>query len=58
MGTKGFAITMGLGLAAGAVGVLMLSRSNPARKLANQAADKMEDVALMVSDKLTQKFDM
>lgn len=58
MGTKGFAITMGLGLAAGAVGVLMLSRSNPARKLANQAADKIEDVALMVSDKLTQKFDM
>lgn len=58
MGTKGFAITMGLGLAAGAVGVLMLSRTNPARKLASQAADKVEDVAWMVSDKLTRKYDM
>lgn len=58
MGTKGFAITMGLGIAAGAVGVLMLSRSNPARKLASQAADKVEDVAWMVSDKLTRKYDM
>ena len=58
MNTKGFAITMGLGLAAGAVGVLMLSRSNPARKLASQAADKVEDVAWMVSDKLTRKYDM
>ena len=58
MGTKGFAITMGLGIAAGAVGVLMLSRSNPARKLASQAADKVEDVAWMVSDKLTREFDL
>ena len=58
MNTKGFAITMGLGIAAGAVGILMLSRSNPARKLASQAADKVEDVAWMVSDRLTQKFDM
>ena len=57
MGTKGFAITMGLGLAAGAVGVLMLSRSNPARKLASQAADKVEDVAWMVTDKLAKKYD-
>ena len=58
MSTKGFAVAMGVGLAAGAVGVLMLSRSNPARKLASQAADKVEDVAWMVSDKLTKKYDM
>ena len=58
MGTKGFALTMGLGLAAGAVGILMLSRTNPARRLATQAADKVEDVAWMVSDKLTRKYDM
>ena len=58
MGAKGFALTMGLGLAAGAVGILMLSRTNPARKLASQAADKVEDVAWMVSDKLTKKCDM
>ena len=58
MNTKGFAFTMGLGIAAGAVGVLMLSRNNPARKIASQAADKVEDVAWMVSDKLTKKYDM
>ena len=58
MNTKGFAITMGLGIAAGAVGILMLSRSNPARRLASQAADKVEDVAWMISDKLNQKYDM
>jgi len=49
---------MGLGLAAGAVGILMLSRTNPARKLAGQAAEKVEDMAMMVSDKLTQKYDL
>lgn len=58
MNTKGFAITMGLGIAAGAVGILMLSRTNPARKLASQAADKVEDVAWMVSDKLSKKYEM
>lgn len=58
MNTKGFALTMGLGLTAGAVGVLMLSRANPARKLAAQTAEKVEDVALMVSDKLRQKYDI
>ncbi|MBQ2756331.1 MAG: hypothetical protein IJF27_06620 [Oscillospiraceae bacterium] len=58
MGSKGFAVTMALGVAAGAVGILMLSRTNPARKLASQAADKVEDVAWMVSDKLTRKYDM
>ena len=58
MKTTGFAITMGLGVAAGAVGVLMLSKNNPARKLADQAAEKVEDAAWKVSEKITQKFDM
>ena len=58
MGMKGWAITMGIGAAAGAVGILMMSRTNPARKLASQAADKIEDVAWKVSDQLTKKFDM
>jgi len=58
MNTKGFAISMGLGIAAGAVGILMLSRTNPARRLASQAADKVEDVAWMVSDKLSKKYEM
>ena len=58
MGVKGWAITLGVGAAAGAVGILMMSRSNPTRKLAAQAADKIEDAAWKVSDKLTQKFEM
>ena len=58
MGVKGWAVTMGLGAAAGAVGIMMLSKSNPARKLALKAANKVEDAAWNISDKLTQKFDM
>ena len=58
MGIKGWAVTMGLGVAAGAVGIMMLSRNNPTRKLVTQAADKIEDTAWKVSDKLTRKFDM
>ncbi len=58
MGAKGWAITMGLGAAAGAVGILMMSRNNPTRRLAAQAANKVEEAAWKVSDKLTQKFDL
>lgn len=58
MTVKGWAVTMGLGAAAGAVGILMLSRTNPARRLAAQAANRMEDVAWRVSNKLTDTFDM
>lgn len=58
MGAKGWAITMGLGAAAGAVGILMMSRNNPTRRLAAQAADKVEQAAWKVSDKLTHKFDL
>ncbi|MBR4864316.1 MAG: hypothetical protein IKU07_07060 [Oscillospiraceae bacterium] len=58
MSVKGLAVTMGVGLAAGAVGILMLSRTNPTRRLAAQAADKVEDVAWKVSNKLTEKFDL
>ena len=58
MSVKGWAITMGVGAAAGAVGILMLSRTNPARRLAAQAANRVEDVAWKVSDKLTDAFDL
>lgn len=58
MDAKGLAVTMGLGAAAGAVGILMMARSNPTRKLAAQAANKIEDAAWKVSDKLTKKFDL
>lgn len=52
MGVKGWAITAGLGAAAGAVAVLMMPRTNPARKLAAKAANKMEDVAWKIEDKM------
>ena len=58
MSIKTWAITLGAGAAAGAIGILMMSRTNPTRKLAAQAASKVEDVAWRVTDKLTQKIDM
>ena len=58
MGIKGWAVTMGVGAAAGAVGIMMMSKTNPTRKIAAKAADKIEDTAWKVSDKLTKKFDM
>lgn len=58
MGVKGWAITMGIGAAAGAVAIMMMPRNNPTRKLAAKAADKVEDVAWKVSDKLTNKFEL
>ncbi len=58
MSLKGWAVTMGIGAAAGAVAILMMPRDNVTRRLAAQAANKVEDAAWKVSDKLTQKFDM
>ena len=58
MKLKGLAITMGLGAAAGAVGIMMMSRTNPTRKLAAKAANKVEDVAWKVSDKLPSQYDL
>lgn len=58
MSTKSFALTMGLGVAAGAVGVLMLSKTNPARKLASKTAAKVEDAAMTLTDKLNSKSEM
>lgn len=58
MGVKVWAITAGLGAAAGAVAILMMPRTNPTRKLAAKAANKMEDVAWKVSDSISNKLDM
>ena len=58
MSLKGWVITAGLGAAAGAVAILMMPRTNPTRRLAAKAADKMEDVAWNISDKLTREFDL
>ena len=54
MNAKGWAITAGLGAAAGAVAVLMMPRNNPTRRLAAKAANKMEDVAWKMEDKMNQ----
>ncbi len=58
MDVKGWALTMGVGAAAGAVAVMMMPRSNPARKLACKAADKVESAACKVTGKLADKMDM
>ena len=53
MSGKGWALTAGLGAAAGAVAVLMLPRQNPVRKLAAKAANKTEDLVWKMEDKMT-----
>ncbi len=58
MTVKGWAITMGIGAAAGAVAVMMMPKNNPTRKIVTKAADKVEDVAWKVSDKLSNKFEL
>lgn len=58
MSVKGWAITAGLGAAAGAVAILMMPRNNPARQMAAKAANKMEDVAWMLEDKLSDTMNM
>lgn len=58
MQMKGWAITMGIGAAAGAVAVMMLPKQSTARKLVNKAADKVEDAVQMVTDKVTREIDM
>ncbi len=58
MQVKTLAIAMGVGAAVGAVAILMMPRTNPTRRLAAKAANKVEDFAWKVSDKLTQEFDL
>lgn len=58
MSVKGWAMTLGLGAAAGAVAILAMPHNNPTRKLADKAACKVENAAMKVTDKLTQKMDM
>jgi len=57
MNVKGWALTAGIGAAAGAVAVLMMPKQNPTRRLAAKAANKMEDVAWKVSDTISNKMD-
>ena len=52
MNVKGWALTAGIGAAAGAVAVLMMPRQNPVRRLAHKAAAKAEDLAWKVEDRM------
>ncbi len=58
MKLTGVAITMGIGAAVGAVAIMMLPQKSTVRKLANKAADKVEDAAWMVTDKVTRTMDL
>ena len=58
MGIKGWAVTMGIGAAAGAVAIMMMPKNNPTRRLAAKAANKVEHAALKVTDKLIDEFDL
>ena len=58
MKAKGLAITMGVGAAVGAVAIMMIPKNNPTRRLAAKAANKVEEAAWRVSDKITQEFDL
>lgn len=56
MDVKGWAITAGIGAAAGAVAILMMPRNNPTRRLAAKAANKAEDVVWKVEDTISSKM--
>ncbi len=58
MTVKGLAVALGVGAAAGAVAILAMPKSNPTRRLAAKAADKVEDMAWKVSSKITDELDL
>ena len=57
MKVKGWAITLGVGAAAGAVAAMMLPKQSAARKLVSKAADVVEETASTVSSKISSKMD-
>ena len=58
MKIKGWAITLGVGAAAGAVAVMMLPKQSAARKLVNKAAVKVDDAVQNVTEKINEKWVM
>ena len=57
MKLAGLAITAGVGAAMGAVAVLMMPRQNATRRLAQKAANKVEDAAFMAAEAVSSKMD-
>lgn len=58
MKLKGWAITLGVGAAAGAVAVMMLPKQSATRKLVNKAALKVDDAVQNVTEKINEKWIM
>ena len=58
MHLKGLALAVGVGAAVGAVAILTMPKSNPTRRLAAKAADKMEDMTWKLSNKIVDEFDL
>ena len=56
MKLKGWAITLGVGAAAGAVAVMMLPKQSATRKLVNKAALKVDDAVQNVTEKINEKW--
>ena len=54
MTLKGLAVALGIGAAAGAVAILTMPKSNPTRRLAAKAADKVEDIAWKMTGKMNE----
>ena len=57
MNMKILAATMGLGVAAGAVAIMMVPRQSPVRQFAYKAAAKVEDAAMDLSDRICRKME-
>lgn len=55
---KGWFISMGIGVAAGAVAAMMLPKQSSARRLVNKAASKVEDTVHRAADKIGNELDM
>lgn len=53
---KFWPVALGIGAAAGAVAVMMMPSQNPTRKLASQAAHKVEDAVTQVADKISTEM--
>ncbi len=58
MKLTGWAITMGVGAAVGAVAVMMLPKQSTAKKLVSKAADAAQDAAWKLENKLENALDM
>jgi hypothetical protein len=56
MHMKGLVLTLGVGAAIGAVAVLTMPKTNPTRRLAAKAAQKVENAAWKLTDKLSDEW--